>query len=717
MKLLIFTLFLFFNIIKCDKSTGYYFKSKFKMYMKNGANCGSVNKNVYYTGTMTYSYDTATKYSYREMAFDSLSNDNKVYPTETYVYAADKNDSAHPEFLLLTRCPTCSYKSLGSTYKAEILFKGATSTDNSYCIKPVFDNDDDHLKSFETSTNCFEVDPPSVKIYNGQFTVPTYFGVCYSKSCHVLMDFVLSYDFSGSMKDSHDNRFTKSIQIANKIVELFWNKDTSYDSDIQGAVIQWSNKATIAGTSNKKDVSQIESSGFSYKTNFLKDIEEFGKTTPTGGTCLICGYRAMYEVGYLQFKYEYSLRTVSDRFYKAGRVGIILTDGEATYSNEHYYSIGTPVACSKKDVSKGCPSKSGYKGWEKDTGGGSDYEDRFLTHLKTAKGLDENGNEVNTITTNARAYYASHMLEGHDFFKEFTVIAIAAYGSANNKFSSIYKLIGQRDTRLDPSFKTTYYFDLLDDGPELDKFFNSLKTNICSSIGDVSVCEDNLDHPCCEGNNYCPIDKTQENTCKKTNPSYAYGTCTYNPKCLTVDCQRYQCLDKQCVERKDVDPCKSYECKNGSLVEKGDISCTEKLSSFDSCKKYTCKSTQKISYNDYKKLNWNSYCKAGDNICTVGTDCMVTEAKNEYGSKAACTQAGYTWNNACYNIYNYNDLPDENCVVYNCVKGSPPQYSSNSVECNNMCKYCDPKTKTNECVIKPNDPCLDKEINSQYDPE
>jgi len=710
----LFALLLFVDITLCADPvtvTGKYFQARFTMYQMNGSSCSK--KNEYYTGTMKYYYigsGTSAGSSVREMTFDSLSADKKQYPTETYVYAADANDADHKkEFLRLNRCPACSFTAMPSNYKAEILFDITSSSSSTSFVKNVayHDTDKTKVKSFDTPYNCFELEVPTES--KTSFTEPDYFGNCVAKDCHVLMDFIFSYDFSGSMgwSDGHGStRYKSSVTVANNIIETFASKKANaVNSDIRGTIISWAAGANIYSKSSKRYISGIQSYGFLHKDELLKDLEQYSKETPVSGTCLICGYIAMIEIGYVQFKYEFSKEKA--RFDGVGRVGFLLTDGQATWSTKKTSDVG-PLT--------NCGSSGGCKGWTYEYGDGNNYQSGFKDDLNAAK---------STATT----YYKDHANEtgGINFFSTFTIISMAAYDaeSASDNAKGIYDVVGKRGSQLTSSFKTVYFFK---DLSNMDSFFNSLKTNICNAFaGDADKCKSDSKQPCCSGTLFCPKDESQSQTCHEKNPTHHNvnnNKCIYDSYCQANKsaCDRVKCNSGECTRYYEkVSPCFTWSCnpKTGNLVQGSSINCYDKLTDFDACKDYKCAVASDAPEVEYDKLStvsaWTKYCTAGDDICTLDK-CNVTEEVKEITDKTSCTKAKYTWNeqkHKCFHIYNYNR--DAECYHYRCtVKGENSETTVTPITCDNYCHICDPAN--NKCKKNPSDRCLNPIDNPAFNP-
>jgi len=652
--------------------------------------------NGYYNGSMVYSYDKSTGYSYRKMTFKGPSG--AKMPTETFICAAHALDQSDRVYMRLNTCDKCTYTPLtnkdldGNPYYNcdELDPQGEFGINkNFYITNQVFQNN--VLTLFETELNSYTILNYSVKTFN---KAPDYFAKCLTKSCDIEMDFVFSIDTSGSMSG---NRITAARSMIKTIVDQFGME--SSNGTIAAAIIKWTDRASLIHSS----ISEIHNIGLITNYNkFKNDLNNNNNIFASGCTCLSCGYKALFEVSYINYVYEFNRFTTSEsytRFKMAGKVGILLTDGVPT----HY---GYTEFVVKEDVYTGY----NWNGWRTQN-----------TYYCYEADVTDN---INEIKNNAQTFYGGSGLlrngnNNYNFYHFFTIIVIGAYEASGATTRGYFETIGLRADSLTPSFSVVYSITDLSDSNVMSRFYDGLKSDICSSFsGDADKCTD-LSKPCCKGQDNCAFN--DYDLCKYEEPYVdPAGNCIYlnkhTSKCRNIVCDPVtgNTEDKgpkyPSEQGAKMKPCFNYTCDdiNGWYpISSTPINCGNLLNNKDTCKIYTCDTTKEISWNEWPQYENHPEKYSSSNTCIFTDVCKIKNCEEYHtvpgvNSAEECRSPN-KWEELekkCYKLVPVNGL-EKDCFKYSCsVVNGESIVTHVSVDCGNKCKHCEYNNSTlkNECV-------------------
>jgi len=650
----------------------------------------------FFNGTMIYSYDKSTGYSYRRLSFRGP--DGVKMPTETFICAAHEKDVNDRVYMRLNDCDgKCAYTPLknSSDYYGcdELDPSGSFGRPNYYITSQKF-SADGKLESFETDLNTYTVSDVKIKTFT---KAPDYFEKCISKDCDVEMDFVFSIDNSGSMSVTRIDGVKNMI---NTIVKQFSMHNST--GPIASLLITWENDARIFHSDIT--LQKVLTQGFitSY-TKFKADIDKISKKS--GVTCLSCGLKSAFDAGYVNYVFEFNKYKQNPsgvnayrRFTKAGHVGIVLSDGAP-----NRYCVNFKLVTSSNYTSFN---------WKGTTSSGGS------TDLK---------NELSRLHLAAKTFYSTtglltrdtgNGIEEFDFYKAFTVIAIGAYEASGSGPKQYFQLTSLRAEALTPSFAVVYSISSLSNTNAMSLFYEGLRSDICSGFSGVQDSCTNLATPCCKGDPNCPYN--DYDFCKEKEPYFdpVSGICIYmnlySSKCRKTTCDpatgRITDHGPNYPETK-MKPCFNYTCDdiNGwHPISSTPINCGNLLNNKDTCKIYTCDTAKEISWNEWpqyenspEKYSSSNTCKFTD-VCTI-KDCkeyhVVPGVTNEANCKSPNKWEGIE--EKCYKLVPV-DGQEKDCLIYSCsVVNGQSNVSTVSVDCGNKCKHCvyNETTKKNECPL------------------
>jgi len=762
-----------------DNTQAYEFSADFTMITKSQsfdtAGIQMSDTKGYYSGTMYYFFipkgyggKVNQPFSYREMTFNTSNGKVK----ETFVRASYNSNSEINTVLSvkLSECNQLCYfkllqKTNGNYYlEDKILYKrsssGTVTHSDSYVESVVYDANG--IVSEFSSRDGFKFKLKNVKTSTKK-TEPDYLPKrCVSKDCTVDIDMVYSIDVSGSMR--------YDIEACRNMVISLASQFKVGTSQTSVALIAWAYKANLLTST----LDGIYNNGFC--TN-LKDFKnQANELKAKGDTCYLCGYKAAIETSYAQFLYEVKsyvpnvsnpLPSTAKNPAIVGRVILLMTDG---YPNIVLHSNGRSFSVKKS---------------------GNSFVSTFhwsaceVASYSCTSGYSYNSNTYDlltkTIKPNAKSFYSvinnlpgSFSNDEEAFFNRLTIIVLAVKLDVNQNMKNLFDETTQLGSVTAQGFKLKYTISSLQNANEMEKFYQDLSADVCSSFsGLADKCSDpNNDRLCCNGFNYCPSCDQSSNGCyEKNGKCDANAYCRFDNSCTSNDfCILSRCVDdpsspftdhKKCndfqktiwddiatLEGNKYDLCNTYACNSSTkkfeVLTKADCYNLTGDSSYQKCPNYGCQINQRF-YTEYSNVDqFNAAIRSPQNPyinlcikdtgCSINHDCTIRQKEPNINSEIKCKAKGpnYSWItfsgvSACYalvpygkkNAYGNFELL-KNCKNLTCIpsaaENSEPEIEQSDFSCGNNCKKCQVKDDGSNDCVHTNEKCKLRSFNPDYQP-